>query len=346
MCSTTKAELTDEEVCFFCLSSVLRLRAPTNAITLQIQDLMGKISDFMSQPEHERDYEKMMSDLNQIGDFTHEEDERVKQIFGTDVEDLERKFQSGSLDYVTLMKKLSFGGKVSATSDMKSYDPESGSNGEENSEVDDPEMDEWLNRAFKPSETDPRELVKNHNIPFPSHDPDYNATAKFQKTVEDFKVASELLKMNPLPGTKSQLPDDARLREKGKNLMALEGLGGFSKTDGSSANMGSGRGRGGRLGGVFDGADKKSEGFGDLSSSDVQVEDLKNVPAVFFEDASKEANESILRLLHNVRSISTRAQHTSRVLLLFFTLNICISIEYQTRKLEYRSILGTCESGT
>ena len=260
----------------------------------------------MSQPEEERDYDKMMSELDVVGNFTREEDERVKQILGTDVQDLERKFESGSLDFVTLMNKLSFDGS-SSSSDRKSYDPEPAhrSNDEESFEADDPEMDEWLNRDFEAKETDPKELVKNHNIPFPSHDPDYNATAKFQKTVEDYKVVSELSKMNAIPGTKSQLPDDARLREKGKNLMALEGMGGFSKTDGSSANLGTGRGRGGRVGGVFDGADKKSEGFGDLSSSDVNVEDYKNVPSVFFEDASKEANESILRLLHNVRRCLT-----------------------------------------
>ena len=69
------------------------------------------------------------------------------------------------------------------------------------------------------------------------------------------------------------------------------------------------------MGGVFDGADKKSEGFGDLSSSDVNAEDYKNVPTVFFEDASKEANESILRLLHNVRRCEGRVSSSSSSLL-------------------------------
>ena len=112
------------------------------------------------------------------------------------------------------------------------------------------------------------------------HDPDYNAYKISEKRVEDYKVVSELLKMNAIQGTKSQLPDDARLREKGKNQLALEGMEDSVKTDGSSANVGTGRGRGGRVGGVFDGADKKSEGFGDLSSSDVNAEDYKNVPTV------------------------------------------------------------------
>jgi len=273
---------------------------------------VGKVSEFMSQPEEERDYDKMMGELDVVGDFTQEENKRVKQLLGIDVQDLDKKFNSGSLDYVTLMKKFNFDGQskssaADSSSGSKSFDPEPsyGSNKEEEIELDDPEMDEWLNRDFEDKETDPKELVKNHNIPFPSHDPDYNATPKFQKTVEDFKVVSDLLKMNPLPGTKSQLPDDAKLREKGKNVMALEGMGGFNKTDGSAiGNSGSGRGRGGRVGGVFDGADKRSEGFGDLadSSCSSNLEDYKDIPTAFFEDASQEANDSILRLLHNVHA--------------------------------------------
>ena len=97
----------------------------------------------MSQPEEERDYDKMMSELDVVGNFTREEDERVKQILGTDVQDLERKFESGSLDFVTLMKKLSFDGQ-SSSSDRKSYDPEPAhrSNDEENVESYNPEKDE------------------------------------------------------------------------------------------------------------------------------------------------------------------------------------------------------------
>ena len=97
---------------------------------------------------------------------------------------------------------------------------------------------------------------------------------KFQKTVEDYKVVSELLKMNAIPNEKSSWRPRHVER---KNQLAWR-MGGFSETDGSSANVGTGRGRGGRVGGVFDGADKKSEGFGDLSSSDVMPRTTRMYP--------------------------------------------------------------------
>jgi len=166
------------------------------------------------------------------------------------------------------------------------------------------EINEAIGRDMTKEETDRRTLLKNNNVAFADHDPSEWLTEEYREIAGAKDVANRIFRMENPPTLKFDGRSYESVRDKGqeqiimrgKNQLRLEGVEGAESSVG-----GGGRGRGRGNPNVNRGEISPSSTFGSLSSQGSSTADeYKNFPTVFFEDASEEANASILRLLHDV----------------------------------------------
>jgi len=167
--------------------------------------------------------------------------------------------------------------------------------------------EEWLfDRDLTKEETDKETLLKGGSIPFPEHNPDTWASQEYKEALANKNMVTRLLQMRTPPHLKAPENDEVgdsqeeKIIRRGQNQLRLEGLEGIRAEDDSSSSRSPGRGRGRGKSVEMNADTAAASSFGSLGEGANDANAYKDLPASFFEDASEEANASILRLLHDV----------------------------------------------